>query len=263
MMKCESRCLLARPHGSQRSFRNILEHSAASWWESQICQRSCQLYPDFQLLLGPQCHINTALPSLHLSPSPSLLPSFPPSRPLALLPSFHTGTIARTMPGCHHIKGQRERDIQRDTERERERERGRERERHRITVRVEIWLCIKAKLRGKNFLLNWLYIHEKRNHNVSLPGCVARSPCVFVCLLEPLVYTLPVSTFTHCYQSHFCGRRNPHFHMVLHSSVFGGVFLSTLRTPTTRCLQMGDSQILHCAIRRVKSPSTRLDLLST
>lgn len=29
--------------------------------------------------------------------------------------------------------------------------------------------------------------------------------CVFVCLMVPIVYTLPVSTFTHCYQSHFCG----------------------------------------------------------
>ena len=72
-----------------------------------------------------------------------------------------------------------------------------------------MWLCIKAKLRGKNFLLNWLYIHEKKNHNVSLSLSLSLSLSplsVFVCLMVPTVYTLPVSTFTHCYQSHFlCG----------------------------------------------------------
>lgn len=61
---------------------------------------------------------------------------------------------------------------------------------------VEIWLCIKAKLREKNFLLNWLYIHEKKNHNVSLSMCCS----LCVCLMVPTVYTLLVSTFTHCYQ---------------------------------------------------------------
>lgn len=182
MMIYESCWLLVLPESSQRSFWNALEHSSAFWWESQICHcsRSCQLYPDFQLYWGLNATSILQYHPLHLSLSLRLL-----------------STLAQQQEQCqgattsNATQGERQRD----------RERDRWRKRQRITVWVEIWLCIKAKLRGKNFLLNWLYIHEKRNHNVSLPLSLA----VFVCLMVPTVYTLPVSTFTHCYQSRLCG----------------------------------------------------------
>lgn len=91
--------------------------------------------------------------------------------PLSLLPSFphwHNSKNNARVPPHQTPTTEGERGSQRD----------RWRGRQRITVRVEMWLCIKAKLRGKNFLLNWLYIHEKRNHNVSLSMCCSPSLCL-------------------------------------------------------------------------------------
>lgn len=121
----------------------------------------------FSTLLGPQCHINTAIPSLHLSLSRSLRPVSPP-----FFPHWHNSKNNARVPP--HQTPMREGAGVRWTDRERDRWR----KRQRITVWVEIWLCIKAKLRGKNFLLNWLYIHEKKNHSVSLCRCVALSLCL-------------------------------------------------------------------------------------
>lgn len=151
----------------------------------------------------------------------SISVSFPPSRSHVPppVPLFHTGTIARTMPGCHHIK-----------HRPREGARDRWRRRQRITVRVEMWLCIKAKLRGKNFLLNWLYIHEKKNHNVclslSLSRCVALS-------LSLSVSWCQLSTRYQCLLLHiaikaiFCVGSNPTFHLRLLTLYFFFLFSCT------------------------------------
>lgn len=127
MMIYESCRLPALPESSKRSFWNILEHSAGFWWESQICQCSCQLYPDFQLYWGLNAtSILQYYPFIYLCLVLSVL---------SLLPSFHTGTIARTMPGCHHIKHQKERAKERERERfrgtGREKERGTDEERDR------------------------------------------------------------------------------------------------------------------------------------
>lgn len=126
--------------------------------------------------------------------------------------------------------------------------RGREREnqRERITVWPEIWLCIKAKLRGKGFLLNWLYIHQKKT--TMSPSPLMRF-WVFVCLLVPFVYTLPVSTFTHCYQSPFCGikSRFPLGFFPLALFLAQRRVLFTLRRPTPCFFTHDDSQVLHLA----------------
>lgn len=181
-----SRCLPALPQLGEVTLEH--SHSAGCWWESQICQCSCQLYPDFQLYWGLSAtSILQRYPFIYLC----LAASVP-----SLLPSFHTGTIARTMPGCHHIKRQRsEREGGRSRGTGREKERDRWGTRQRITVRLEIWLCIKAKLRETNFLLNWLYVHEKQKTTTSLSRRVA----LRVCPVVPAVYTLPLPTFTRRY----------------------------------------------------------------
>lgn len=182
------RSLLVPPESSERPFWNIPEHSTEFGWDSQICQCSCQLYPDFELSWGLNA---TSILEYHPFIYLCLVPSV-----LSLLPSFHTGTIARTMPGCHHIKHQQQRARERaradvtatERQRERERERQMKKETENYSVARKIWLCIKEKLRGKNFLLNWLYVHEKRNHNVSLSlslsQCVALSASVSWCQLS-------------------------------------------------------------------------------
>lgn len=103
----------------------------------------------------------------------SISVSFPPSRspvPPPFFPHWHNSKNNARVPPHQTPTKERERESQRD----------RWRGRQRITVWVEMWLCIKAKLRGKNFLLNWLYIHEKKNHNVSLSlsRCTALSLCL-------------------------------------------------------------------------------------
>lgn len=154
-------CLLALPVCSSevnpehcRTFLHTFDGNPRSY------QRSCQLYSDFfQLLLGPQCHINAAIPPLHLSLS----------RPLPFLLFFFM------FPLCYNSKNNAivppHQTPLRETIRGTDRERGRGKERKGITVRVEIWLCIKAELRGKTSSLNWLYIHEKKNRNVSVSYC--------------------------------------------------------------------------------------------
>lgn len=113
----------------------------------------------FSTLLGPQCHINTAIPSLHLSLS----------LPLSLLPSFHTGTIARTMPGCHHIKRQRgsERELEGQTERDRELQCGSKSD----CASKQNW---GEKLPFKLIIYPW----EEKPQCLSLPECVALSLCL-------------------------------------------------------------------------------------
>lgn len=189
----ESCCLLALPESSPRSLRNILEHSAAFWWGSQICQCSCQLYPDFQLYWGLNA---TSILQYHPFIYLRLVPS-PSPVPLSLLPSFHTGTIARTMPGCHHIKRQRKR------EREKESEGQMKRETENYSAGRNV-IVHQSKAEGKKLPLKLIiYPWEEKPQCLSLD--VLLSLCVFVCLMVPTVYTLPVSTFTHCYQSPFCG----------------------------------------------------------
>lgn len=75
-----------------------------------------------------------------------------------------------------------------------------------------MWLCIKAKLRGKNFLLNWLYIHEKKNHNVSLSMCCSLSVSLSVSWCQ-------LSTRYQCLLLHIAIKAlsagsNPAFHTV-------------------------------------------------
>lgn len=113
--------------------------------------------------------------------------------PPSLLPSFRTGTIARTMPGCHHIKHWRK------GERKRESEGQMKSETENYSAGRNV-IVHQSKTAGKKLPLKLIiYPWEEK------PQCLSPSLSLVVCLMVPTVYTLPVSTFTHCYQSHFCG----------------------------------------------------------
>lgn len=172
---------LPLPQSSQRSSRNILKHSAVFWWESQICQCSCQLYPDFRLYWGLHAtSMQHYHPFIYLCPVPLVPPLF--------FPHWHNGENNARVPPHQTLTKERVRGT--DEERDGE-----------LQCGSKCDCASKQNCREKNFLLNWLYIHEKTNHNVSL----ALSLSVLVFLALPTVYTLPASTFTRRYQSHFCG----------------------------------------------------------
>lgn len=211
--RCRS---LAFPASSQRSLWNTAQHSTALWWESQIYQRRCQLYPDFQLYWGLNA---TSIPALHLSLSlrrSLLLSSFfsPPHT------HWHNMENNARVPPHQTAVGETIRGTDRETE--------------NYSAGRNL-IVHQSKTEGKNFLLNWLYIHEKKNHNVSLSLSLSLfffPPSVFVCLMVPNVYTLPVSTFAHSYQSCFSGIKSSHTN-TLYSPNF--LLFQLYRKPTRFC----------------------------
>ena len=99
----------------------------------------------------------------------------------------------------------------------------------------------------------------RRKTTMSLSRCVAISLCVFVCLMVPTVYTLPVSTFAHCYQSHFCGIKSSlsnGFSLSLVSAVL--LIYSARRKPTRFCKWEA-----RLTVKKVNLPSTNPQLSLT
>jgi len=129
----------------------------------------------------------------------SISVSLPPSRPLSLLPSFHTGTIARTMPGCHHIKHQRqrERERERESEGQRERERGTDEERD-----TELQCGSKSDCASKQ---NWgeklplkliIYPWEEKPQCLSVSMCCSLSLCLCLSLGANCLHATSVYFYT-------------------------------------------------------------------
>lgn len=155
----------------------------AFWWDSQICQRGCQLYPDFGLYCGLR-----ATWMRRRRPFVCLCPPRPP-RPPALL-----SALAQYRGRCRGATTS-------NTD-----ERGREGARQRDRCRAQSYNAgrnmivhqSKTKEEKKNFLLNWLYIQGKKNRNLSLS---TPPPSGFI---VPTVSAPPVSTFTRRYRSQFC-----------------------------------------------------------
>lgn len=140
--------------------------------------------------------------------------------------------------------------------RERESHKDRCRARHRITVRVEIWLCIKAKPRGKKLPLK-LIICPWEEKPQPLPPSF--SLCV-VCLMVPTVYMLPVLTFTQLSGAIKASFEwlNAAFHIVLHIFLCPEALLFDIQTTypkaTVIVTETTDSY------QRVNSLETRLDM---
>lgn len=116
MMKYESfEGPLPLPESSQRSSRNVLEHSAAFWWDSQICQRSCQLYPDFQLYWGLDAtSMQQYHPFIYLRPVASVPPPF--------FPHWHNSENNARVPPHQTLTKEGEKEGVRGTDEERDRE---------------------------------------------------------------------------------------------------------------------------------------------
>lgn len=104
-------------------------------------------------------HMNAAVPSHH-----------PPSPPAPPSP----GTTRRTMPGCHHIKRR-----ERGSDGERQRDRCGAADYKHDCASKQNWTGLK-----KNFLLNWLYIHERRT--TAPPSAPPPQPPAAWCQLSTL-----------------------------------------------------------------------------
>lgn len=123
----------------------------AFWWDSQICQCGCQLYPDFGLYCGLcATWMQRCRSFICLSPVTPVPPPWHNAEDNARVPPHQTAMR-------NGEKGEKEGVRGTDAE-------------HRNTMRAETWLGIKAKLNWwkKNFLLNWLYTQEKKNRNLTL-----------------------------------------------------------------------------------------------
>lgn len=126
----------------------------ASWWDSQICQRGCHLYPDSGLFCSlPPHECSGAVPSIPPPPSP--------------------GT---TMPGCHHIKRR-----ERGSDGERQRDRCGAADYKHDCASKQNWTGEKKELSLKLIIYPWEENHSPPPPNPLPPGAnCLRSTSVYI-----------------------------------------------------------------------------------
>lgn len=192
------------------------------WWASQICQ--LPIISRFSTLLGPRCHMNAATPSLHLSLSLYPVPPF--------FPHWHNDENDAKVPPHQTLmkEWEKERVTRTDAERDTELQCGSK------------FDCASKLNRGeKNVLLNWLYVHEKKNHNPSLRLSLSVSS----------VSWCQLSTCYQCLLLHSAIKAsfewlNAAFHIVLHILLCPEELLFDIQTTypkatviVTLCIEMG------------------------
>lgn len=138
---------------------------------------------------------------------------------LSLLPSFHTGTIARTMPGCHHIKT--------PTKREQERARARARvKRKRATERGTV-----ERKDTENYSVGRnLIVHQRKTEGKKLPLKLIIYPWeekpqrLSLSLSVDVLFCLCLSHGANCLHAtsvyFYTLLSNPAFYMLFHLSLF-------------------------------------------
>lgn len=177
--------------GPSRKFTEVVTEPPRTvrlmfWWDSQICQCGCQLYPDF----GLYCCLHATWMRRRRS--------FICLRPVTLVtlvpppcsPRWHnTGDDAGVPPHQTPMK-EGEKELGRGTDAER-----------RITMRLKYDCASKQNWgKKKKKLPLKLIIHPREEKPQPLP-----LPPPPPGLMVPTVSAPPVSTFTRCYRSQFCG----------------------------------------------------------